>query len=56
MKQFKKAFGLNEFGKVDFPTKMGGCSCCFPHGIDTRNSTRNKNKRNWKNSRLKQWK
>ncbi|NJB82070.1 phosphate ABC transporter substrate-binding protein [Wenyingzhuangia aestuarii] len=69
-KKFRKAFGVNEFGLIDFPRKfsnvkisrisnfekMGGCPFCFPHGIETCNSTTHKNKRNWKNSRFKQWK
>ena len=69
-KQFVKAFGLNEFGKVDFPEKisntrisriqnsdkMGGCSYCFPHGIDTTNSKYSKRTRNWKKYRRKQYK
>lgn len=69
-KQFKKAFGLNEMGLIDFPKKisnvkisrityhkkMGGCSYCFPHGYETSNATLFKNTKSWKNNRLRQWK
>ena len=68
-KKFKKAFGLNEFGLVDFPTKISnvqvsrlefgnqmGCSWCFPHGYETINSTIGKNRRSWKYSRKTQYK
>lgn len=65
-----KAFGLNEFGCIDFPKKisnvkisrivhterMGGCSFCFPHGYETTNSTLSKNTRSWKKNRKHQWK
>lgn len=47
-KQMQKAFGINEFGLVDFPVKISnvqvsrivygnerGCSWCFPHGWET---------------------
>lgn len=69
-KKFKKAFGLNEEGSIDFPSKissvkisriynhekMGGCSYCFPHGYETLNATCKKNTRSWKNNRKTQWK
>ncbi|GGG07131.1 hypothetical protein GCM10011344_04560 [Dokdonia pacifica] len=69
-KKLKEAFGLNEYGLIDFPKKisnikisrivnhekMGGCSYCFPHGYETVNATVGKNTRSWKNNRLKQWK
>ena len=71
-KKLKKAFGLNEFGMIDFPEKYsnvkisrfyntdktGGCSWCFPHGLETNNSTIGKyqNNRNWKSYRGNQWK
>ncbi len=68
-KKLKKAFGLNQFELIDFPKKFsnikisriqnsdkrGGCSWCFPHGIDTTNSKESKFTRNWKAYRLKQW-
>ena len=67
-KKYRKAFGLNSFSMVDFPIKISnikiarlrygderGCSWCFPHGFETSNATRLKNKRNWKYSRKKQW-
>jgi hypothetical protein len=67
-KKFKKAFGLNEFGLVDFPTKISnvqlsrlefgnqmGCSWCFPHGYETINSTIDKNRRSWKYTRKTQY-
>jgi hypothetical protein len=69
-RKFKKAFGLNEEGLVDFPKKasntkisriknsdkMGGCTYCFPHGIETTNSKYSKFTRNWKKYRVKQYK
>lgn len=69
-KKFKKAFGLNEHGYIDFPKKisnvklsriencrlMGGCSFCFPHGIETTNSKYLKQMRSWKEYRLMQYK
>ncbi|MGB0869651.1 MAG: phosphate ABC transporter substrate-binding protein [Flavobacteriales bacterium] len=68
-KKLKKAFGVNEFDLIDFPRKcsnvkisrivnnekMGGCSFCFPHGIETINSTAQKNTKSWKKNRLFQW-
>lgn len=67
-KFYKKAFGLNHFGMVDFPIKFSnvkisrlkfgdktGRSWCFPHGFETSNATCLKNKRNWKYNRNKQW-
>jgi hypothetical protein len=68
-KKFEKALGLNEFGIIDFPTKMSnvqlsrilyghcsGCSHCFPHGRETINSTLCNNQRNWKKFRKTHWK
>ena len=69
-RKLKKAFGLNEFGRIDYPKKisnvkisrivnheiMGGCSYCFPHGYETTNSTLSKNTRSWKKNRKYQWK
>lgn len=68
-KAFIKAFGLNEFGLVDFPFKISnvkvsrlvfgnqmGCSWCFPHGYETCNSTLSKNRKSWKFKRKKQYK
>jgi hypothetical protein len=68
-KKFKRAFGFNEFGIIDFPTKMSnvqlsrilygdgsGCSRCFPHGWETINSTVCNNQRNWKKFRKTKWK
>lgn len=67
-KVFVKAFGLNEFGEVDFPRKISnikisrlefgtfmGCSWCFPHGYETINSTISKNRKSWKFHRKKQY-
>lgn len=70
MKKLVKAFGLNEAGFIDFPSKIssvrmsrmknvakvGGCTFCFPHGIDTSNSKVSKFTRNWKAYRKNQWK
>jgi hypothetical protein len=68
-KKFEKAFGLNEFGILDFPTKISnvqlsrilngncsGCSWCFPHGYETINSTITNRQRNWKKFRKTKWK
>ncbi len=32
-----------------------GCSHCFPHGIETRNSHQQKLQRSWKKHRKHQW-
>jgi hypothetical protein len=68
-KCYRKAFGLNEAGLIDFPAKISnvrieriewgnlmGCSWCFPHGWETINSTIGKQQRNWKKYRKKRWK
>jgi hypothetical protein len=69
-RQMQKAFGVNEFGLVDFPVKISnirisriiygnerGCSWCFPHGWETDNSTMFINsQRNWKCFRRTKWK
>lgn len=65
----QKAFGINEFGLVDFPVKISnvqvsrivygnerGCSRCFPHGWETDNSTFANRQRNWKSFRKTRWK
>ena len=66
----KKAFGINELGFADFPTKISnvqvsrifygeklGCSRCFPHGRETINSTMFHNRqRSWKKFRKTKWK
>ncbi len=63
-KQLKQSFGVNEFGLVDFPSKVSGtqisrllvgdimgCSYCFPHGIETKNSHWKNRQRSWKKHR-----
>lgn len=69
-KKIIHAFGLNEFGLIDLPRKIsnvkisrlsnlearGGCSICFPHGVDCNNSKFLKIKKNWKKHRKHQWK
>ena len=68
-KRMRKAFGINEFGLVDFPVKISnvrvsriiygnerGCSWCFPHGWETNNSTIVNRQRNWKRFRKTRWK
>jgi hypothetical protein len=68
-KQVLKAFGKNEFGLIDFPTKISniqisrllvgeimGCAYCFPHGIETTNSVYENRQRNWKKNRKTKWK
>lgn len=68
-KRFVKAFGLTDERQVDFPSKisntrvsriqnylrMGGCRYCFPHGVETTNSTVSKNTKNWKKHRRHQY-
>ncbi|WP_299606326.1 phosphate ABC transporter substrate-binding protein [uncultured Aquimarina sp.] len=64
--RFKKAYGLNDYGIIDFPKKVSGikisrikvgeesgCSRCFPHGYETINCTIPE--RNWKSYRKKRW-
>lgn len=66
--RFKKAFGLMEEGLADLPSKISGvmlsrilhgeemgCSRCFPHGMETRNASRRKNRRSWKYHRSTQY-
>lgn len=70
-KQFKKAFGVDEYGFPMVPNKysnikisriinfekMGGCDYCFPHGIECTNSSYQKQFiKNWKRYRRKQYK
>ena len=69
-KRFKKAFGTNEYGMIDFPAKisnvkisriqntdkMGGCPFCFPHGVECTNSKWKKDTKNWKAYRSRQYK
>jgi hypothetical protein len=64
-----KAFGVLTEVLADLPTKVGnvriarlvfsqargGCTYCFPHGPETTNSTRNKNRRSWKHHRESQY-
>lgn len=60
----KKVWGMTEDGLSDTPITMSnvrlariahgdeqGCTFCFPHGSETRNSTRHKNRRSWKHHR-----
>jgi len=69
VKSLKKAFGVNEWGVIDYPIKISnvkvarvfygektGCSRCFPHGYETINSTINNRQRNWKKFRKTRWK
>jgi hypothetical protein len=66
VKCLKKAFGVNEWGLVDYPTKTSnvkiervryrGCPWCFPHGYETTNSTINNRQKNWKKFRKTRWK
>lgn len=64
----KKMMGTTEEGWPDTPKKMSnvklsrlvhgkerGCAWCFPHGLETNNSTRSKNRRSWKTSRTTQY-
>ncbi len=69
--RIKNTFDYNEYGIADISMKignrrisrihnfmkMGGCSYCFPHGIECINSTASKRRnRNWKLYRMRQWK
>lgn len=64
-----KAFGKNDAGLTDIPSKISGvtvsriaigeesgCSWCFPHGYETINSRDTKYQRCWKKQRKNQWK
>lgn len=68
-KQFRKSFGIDETGLINFPVKisnvqisriihgnLSGCSWCFPHGWETDNSTVFNRQRNWKRFRKTRWK
>ncbi|WP_080778113.1 phosphate ABC transporter substrate-binding protein [Chryseobacterium phocaeense] len=68
-KKFKKSFGINAYGCIDFPEKISGtqisrllygnemgCSYCFPHGFETVNSHHKNYQRNWKKYRKTQYK
>lgn len=66
----KQAFGVDEFGFSQIPVKFsnikisrihftherGGCPFCFPHGMETNNSTELNVQRNWKKQRKRQYK
>ena len=64
LNRVKKVLGTTVEGLPDTPMKMSniklsriangeerGCSRCFPHGIETNNSAKKKNRRSWKNHR-----
>ncbi len=68
-KRLINAFGKNEAGLADVPSKISGvriarlfhgevmgCSRCFPHGYETHNSTISKQQRSWKQYRKFRWK
>jgi len=67
-KRFKRAYGLNEFGMINYPKKISGtklsrillgdesgCSFCFPHGFETFNSSSNNRQKSWKFLFKKRW-
>ena len=68
-RELAHAFGFTDEGVVDLPRKCsnvriarimhtrdrGGCSICFPHSLETSNSTRAKNRRSWKLHRSQQY-
>lgn len=68
--RLKKAFGIDDLGNAILPRKisnvkisrfqnfdkMGGCSYCFPHGIECTNAILVNQTRNWKKHRKTQWK
>ncbi len=65
----KEAFRVDEYGQLLLPAKVsnvklsriehskerGGCTRCYPHGPETDNATRKKNKRSWKQNRKTQY-
>ena len=65
----RKAFGVEESGVICLPVKVsnvklsriehagerGGCTWCYPHGMETTNSTCAKNRRSWKHYRKAQY-
>lgn len=68
MERLQKTFGKDEYGFALLPKKYSnvkisrifngwesGCSWCFPHGIETKNATARKRKRNWKCKRETQY-
>jgi hypothetical protein len=68
-KWMRKAFGMDESGYANLPVKISnvqlsrilygnerGCSHCFPHGLETSNSTVLNRQRNWKRFRKTRWK
>jgi len=63
-----RRFGYTDEGFVDLPVLVsnvriarifaehqGECGRCFPHGFETSNATISKNRRSWKNYRLRQY-
>ena len=68
-RKLNRAFGKDKNGLAVLPLKVsnvkvsrisnseerGGCTRCYPHGIDTTNATANKNKRSWKSQRKTRW-
>jgi len=68
--KLQRAFGKDKIGFAALPEKVsnvkisrilhaeerGGCTRCFPHGPETTNASKKKNRRSWKNQRNKQWK
>ena len=69
IKKVKRAFGTDEYGFANYPTKvsnvkvsrflnyeqMGGCPYCFPHGIECSNSKWGNIEKNWKRFRKTQY-
>lgn len=68
IKNLRQTFGINEYGRIDFPGKISGvqisrilygdemgCSRCFPHGLEVVNAKHTKYQRNWKKYRKSQW-
>jgi len=66
----RRAFGIGEYGelllsgkisnvalaRIEHAADRGGCTRCFPHGVETTNATCKKNRRSWKNHRKTQYK
>lgn len=66
----RRGFGIDEYGqlllsgkvsnvtlaRIEHAADRGGCTYCFPHGLETDNATCKKNRRSWKNHRKTQYK
>ena len=67
--RLRRSFGLDDMDAVALPPKIsniklsriehaqdrGGCTICYPHGLETTNATAKKNKKTWKHYRNTQY-